>query len=63
MKTVSFKGQSWLFYFMEDDNLCIFYGPSCILRMDSEPLQKKDIAQWYIIYVSNYMNINKIIFL
>ena len=30
-KIVSFVGQIWLFYFMEDDNFCIFYGSPCII--------------------------------
>ena len=28
-KIISFVGQIWLFYFLEDDNFCILYGSPC----------------------------------
>ena len=34
-KIVSFVGQIWLFYFMEDDNFCSFTG-HFVLESDSE---------------------------
>ena len=30
-KIISFMIQIWLFYFMEDDNFCIFYGLPCTI--------------------------------
>jgi len=70
-KIVSFVGQIWLFYFMEDDYFCIFYGSPCMWSGNFQKLYWKFqwLHKWQIFLealmatTSSIMNVKKTYFL